>query len=121
MFDKLRSLVSHRPYQPWSAAKSFDRLLQGADPWVAIGDFLDDWRSASIIERPALIAAPIKPSGEQVEYQRWAAFFAAMVEYLCLEEGLPVPQWVTRQAYILSAPWYLYRGKRPEWLAWQEE
>lgn len=67
-----------------------------------------------------LSEAPIKTVEGHPEYQRWATFFAAMVEHVSQEAGLPVPEWVTQQEYILTTPWYLYRGKRPEWLAFQE-
>lgn len=121
MLHRLRTLLSRRTYQPWSAVRAFDRLLQGTDPWIAVGDFLDDWRSASMEQRPALIRTPIASVEAHPEYQRWAAFFAAIVEYVSQEASLPVPGWVTQQEYILTTPWYLYRGKRSEWLAFQEE
>ncbi|HEY7348681.1 MAG TPA: hypothetical protein VH599_10235 [Ktedonobacterales bacterium] len=108
-----------RQYQPQTAAAAFDRLLQGTDPWVAIGDFLDDWRRSPERKRAALIAEPIAEAGANPEFQRWAAFFAGMVERLCWSAGLPAPAWTTRPAYYLPKPWYLYPGTRIR--AWLEE
>ncbi len=107
-------------YQPWTAAATFARLVQGANPWLAIGEFLDDWRFASPEQRLSLIATPL-PVPVAPEHHRWAAFFAAMVEELCQQAGIPVPTWTERTEYVLEEPWYLHKGHRPEWRAWQEE
>lgn len=109
-----------RPHQPSTVTDMFERIRAGSDPWIVIGDFLDDWRSALPEQRPALVSTPISDVNTDLHLHRWAAFCAAMVEQLCLEAGLAVPQWVFRPAYVLSEPWYLYRGRRPEWRAWQE-
>lgn len=109
-----------RPYQPSTVTETFERISAGSDPWLVIGNFLDDWRSVPPEQRPALVATPISAVSSDPHLLRWAAFCAAMVEQLCLEAGLAVPEWVFRPAYVLSEPWYLYRGRRPEWRAWQE-
>ncbi len=109
-----------RPYRPRTATDTFERIRAGSDPWIAIGDFLDDWRSVPPEQRQELVTTPITAMSEAPHLQRWAAFCAAMVEQLCLEAELAVPAWVDQPAYVLDSPWYLYRGKRAEWRAWQE-
>lgn len=108
-----------RQYQPQSVAAAFERLLQGTDPWIAIGDFLDDWRRTARKKRAALVTNPIAEAGADLQLQRWAAFFAAMVETLCLKDGSPAPAWTVRQEYRLPSPWFLYPGTRLR--IWQEE
>jgi hypothetical protein len=101
---------------------TFQYIPRGTRPWAAIGNFLDDWRiTTSDEQRRAMVVAPLPSAGENQELQRWAAFCAAMVEVLCTEAGIAVPDWTTRLEYCLSEPWYLYPGKHPEMRAWQEE
>lgn len=106
-------------YRPNTVAQAFEQIKTGSDPWITIGDFLDGWHAATG-QQQSLVAASIIVAGEEPALLRWAAFFAAMVEELCLEAGLAVPGWVNQPEYVLADPWYLYRGKRPEWRAWQE-
>jgi len=59
---------------------------------------------------------PITPASTQ-ETQRWAAFCAAMVEWLCSEANLPVPAWTNQPCYILPEPWFLDEESRSQcWL-----
>ena len=109
-----------RAYRPRSAALAFSRILHHTDPWIAVGDFVDDWRRTPPAERAALVERPIASAEKRQELQRWAAFFAAMVEVLCQEAGLPIPAWTARPEYFLSEPWYLYPGNHPQLRAWQE-
>lgn len=89
----------------YSAAESFARIKQEENPWVAFGDFLDDWRRSQPEDRFALV---VQPLGETLtpEEQRWAALFAATVEQLCSQENLSPPAWTTSPRYYLSEPWY---------------
>ncbi len=96
--------------------ETFDRICNGESPWVAIGDFLDDWRRSSVEHRYELVEAPIAPAPTP-EMDRWAAFCAAMVDWLCWQDGLPSPSWVAQESYKLPEPWFLYEGKRLR--AWQ--
>jgi len=89
----------------YSAAESFDRLRQGEDPWVALGDFLDDWRRSLHADRLVLVQEPLQEPLTPEE-QQWAALFAATVEQLCTQEQLPRPSWTTIPKYYLSEPWY---------------
>jgi hypothetical protein len=101
----------------------FEYILSGTPPWVAIGNFLDDWKytANSDEQRHAMVVDSLPPAGSEPELQRWAAFCAAMVEVLCSEVGIEAPEWTARPEYRLAEPWYLYPGKHPELRAWQEE
>jgi len=97
-------------------AETFERICQGTTPWVAIGDFLDDWRRSAVEHRYELVETPIAPAPTP-ELQRWAAFCAATVEWLCWQDDLSFPAWTDQESYVLSEPWFLYEGKRL--VAWQ--
>jgi hypothetical protein len=89
----------------YSAGESFERLRQGEDPWVALGDFLDDWRRSKRDDRLDLIVQPLGEVSTPEEL-RWAALFAATVEQLCTQDQLPPPSWTATPSYSLSEPWY---------------
>lgn len=98
-------------WQRQTIAETFARIqAEPAQPWVAIGDFLDDWRRSAVGDRLELAALGIAPAGDDPALQRWAAFCAAMVEWLCWEDHLPFPAWTNRDEYRLSQPWFLYPG-----------
>lgn len=99
-----------------TAEETFSRISNGTTPWVAIGDFLDDWRTSAVQDRLELVNAPIAHASTP-ELQKWAAFIAAMVEWLCWQDGLPFPEWTDQQGYILTEPWFLYNGRNLR--AWQ--
>ena len=42
----------------YTALESFDRIKKGEDPWVAHGDFLDDWRRSNHEDRLELVNEP---------------------------------------------------------------
>jgi hypothetical protein len=102
-------------YQPQTVAATMQRIDDGTDPWVALGDFLDDWRRTPATERPGLVASPV-PSVSDLNV-RWAALLAAAVECLCAQDGLEFPAWTGYPQYRLSEPWFLYPGWRLR--AWQ--
>lgn len=89
----------------YSAAESFERIRGGENPWVALGDFLDDWRRTDHEDRFALVAQPLQEVSTPEE-QRWAALFAATVEQLSSQEGFSPPYWTTLPRYCLPEPWY---------------
>ena len=92
-------------------AETFERILQKpSQPWVALGDFLDDWRRSAHEDRLDLVRAPIADAGATLELQQWAAFCAATVEWLCWQDELPFPAWTSKREYHLSKPWFLYPG-----------
>ena len=90
--------------------------MNGNTPWIAIGDFLDDWRRTPVGHRRELVTDPIAPAPTP-DLQKWAAFCAAMVEWLCWQDGLAFPGWTNQDSYNLQEPWFLYKGWRLR--AWQ--
>ena len=108
--------MSRNPeYQPQTAAATLSLILEGLDPWLAVGQFLDDWRRTDPADRLRLVSEP--PASATGPDLRWAALLAAAVEWLCAQDGLPFPPWTSRPAYRLSEPWFLYPG--PRLRAWQ--
>ncbi|GCF10906.1 hypothetical protein [Dictyobacter arantiisoli] len=78
--------------QPMRVA--FAAICEGETPWVALGNFSNDF-FPNEDRREALIKDPIEePQGVSVELHRWAVFCAASVEYLCHKYDLTVPDWV---------------------------
>ena len=106
-----------KPYHCQTISQTFERIQQGTTPWVAIGDFLDDWKRSAPENWSALVVEPIANHGGDADLRRWAAFCAAMVEWMCWKERLPFPSWTARDVYLLPEPWFLYRGWRLR--AWQ--
>ncbi len=99
-----------------TVAETFTRIVQGTNPWVAIGDFLDEWRRSDAKDRFALIQEPIAPASTP-EMRKWAAFCAAMVEWLCWQDDVATPDWTDQDSYVLPDPWFIYEGRRL--YAWQ--
>lgn len=94
-------------YQTHTVAQTFEAICHNQTPWVAIGNFLNDWWYYASDERRSLIDESL-PFAETRAVQRWAAFCAAMVEYLCTQENISCPEWTTQQQYILQEPWFYY-------------
>lgn len=96
-------------------AYAYQRICQGEDPWTALGDFSNAWYSYAKHIRPDLVKEPlIKPEQETECTQRWGAFCAASVEYLCDLHHQPCPEWVHDSYYILDTPWwYTQRADDP--------
>jgi hypothetical protein len=101
------------PYQ-WqrqTIAETFTRIGQHPDqPWVAVGDFVDDWHRSAVEDRLELVEMGIEDEEIDMASRRWAAFCAAMVEWLCWQDGLPFPAWTNNARYHLPDPWFLYPG-----------
>ena len=102
-------------FERQTAAETLRLITEGVDPWLALGQFLDDWRGEKLAQRPGLVSEPLPDVSHG--YLRWAALLAAAVDYLCAEEGLPAPPWTSRPEYWLGEPWFLYPGWRLR--AWQ--
>src|SRR5262249_9518945 len=84
-------------WQQQTIAATFERIRRDPDhPWVAVGDFLDDWRFTTREDRPELVREGIAPAGGTLDLRRWAAFCAAMVEWLCRQDELPFPTWTSQ-------------------------
>lgn len=110
--------LTKKQWLPQTIAETFERICgRNKDtPWVAIGDFLDDWRRTPVEHRRELVMQPIA-AAPTAELQQWAAFCAAMVEWVCWQDHLPFPEWTKDESYRLSEPWFLYKGWRLR--AWQ--
>lgn len=102
-------------YQAQTAATSLRLVAGGVDPWLALGQFLDDWRRTDPAQRPRLASEPLP--AVSAEHLRWAALLAAAVDWLCAQARLPSPPWTSRPEYRLPEPWFLYPGWRLR--AWQ--
>jgi hypothetical protein len=102
-------------YRAQTACTTLQLIADGVDPWLALGQFLDDWRGMVTTRRSGLITEP--PKEVCVEHLRWAALLAAAVDWLCAQEQISPPAWIHRPEYWLADPWFLYPGWRLR--AWQ--
>lgn len=89
----------------YTLSESFERILQGEDEWVSHGDFLDDYKHATLEQRPGLVRDPL-PCPKTENQRRWAALFTATAIQLCIINGIPIPAWVKDQKGFLADPWY---------------
>ena len=88
-------------------AVTYQEICQGETPWVALGNFMNDWFDYARDKRIQLVADPISlPESLNTDIQRWAAFCAASVEWLSERYNIPCPTWVHNPAYILAEPWF---------------
>ncbi|HEY7833333.1 MAG TPA: hypothetical protein VIG30_07175 [Ktedonobacterales bacterium] len=98
-------------WQRQTIAETYTRIISDPEhPWLALGDFLDDWRFTTVADRPELVSEPIALVEDNLEVLRWGAFCAATVEWLCRQDGLPFPSWTSQPKFVLSDPWFLYPG-----------
>lgn len=97
-----------------SARGTLIRIVDGTAPWVAIGDFLDDWNRSDYDARDQMIREPLS-STDSEELARWAALIAAAVDWLAWTaepDRITPPAWVDAPEFILPRPWFLYPGWR---------
>jgi hypothetical protein len=102
-------------YRLTPLATAFDAVTRGADPWLVLGDFLDDWRRADIEQREELMRAPliVAPEADD-DTRRWAALFAAVADWLCWRNDprLARPSWVDQAVFRLDRPWFVMPGQK---------
>lgn len=105
-------------YRLSTVTQSFERVRRGEDPWLALGDFIDDWRRAEHDQRALLIADPVRTTARSPQ-RRWAALFASVVDWLCwvAEPRVDPPVWLTDMVYVLPEPWFVVEGTALR--AWQ--
>jgi len=108
-------MTSSKTYQAQTAAATLRLIADGVDPWLALGQFLDDWRRTGPTHRRSLIGEPLPDVS--AKHRRWAALLAAAVDSLCSQDRVVPPPWTSRPEYRLSEPWFLYPGWRLR--AWQ--
>ena len=89
-------------------ALTYQDICQGEDPWLPLGNFMNDFFGYHTDLREELLNDPIQePANTTPEQHRWATFCAASVEYLCQKYDVPCPQWVHDSAYEkLPEPWF---------------
>src|SRR5438128_6836500 len=88
-------------------AVTYQEICQGEAPWVALGNFMNDWFDYAKDRREQLVVEPISlPESPSNHAHRWAAFCAASVEWLCERYGVSCPSWVHNPAYYLPEPWF---------------
>jgi len=91
----------------YTMAYAYEQIQAGEEPWVELGDFMNEWFVYSVERRAELVAeAPDLPEKPTSEEYRWACFIAASVEYLCQTYAIPCPSWVHEKSYQLEEPWY---------------
>jgi hypothetical protein len=90
-------------------ARAYEEICAGEEPWVALGNFMNEWFMYATDRRTELVAeAPVEQQVPMPEEHRWACFIAASVEYLCQEYAVPCPAWVHEHPddYWLEERWY---------------
>ncbi|MGH2498013.1 MAG: hypothetical protein ACRDIV_25205 [Ktedonobacteraceae bacterium] len=88
-------------------AVTYQEICKGETPWVALGNFMNDWFDYAKDKRVQLVSDPISlPESLNTHTQRWAAFCAASVEWLCERYNVPCPSWVDNPAYRLAESWF---------------
>ena len=94
-------------------AVTYTEICQGESPWIALGNFMNDWFDYAKDRRAALVCDPITlPAMTDAETFRWAVFCAASVEWLCATYGIDCPSWVHNPLYTLAEPWFDSPGAR---------
>jgi hypothetical protein len=94
--------------QPQTIQQSYKDICEGENPWLPLGNFMNDFFSNFADRRMDLVHDPIQgPEQPTVEQQQWAVFCAAAVEYLCEKYDLSAPAWIREPAYVsLAEPWF---------------
>jgi hypothetical protein len=88
-------------------ALTYAEICQGETPWVALGNFMNDWFDHAKERREQLVVeAIVLPPQPTKEMLPWAAFCAASVEWLCARYKVSCPSWVFDPAYTLAEPWF---------------
>lgn len=102
-------------------ALTYQEICQGERPWVALGNFMNDWFDYAKDRREQLVAEPIfLPESPNSDALRWAAFCTASVEWLCERYGICCQSWVHTSPYCLPEPWFdapnAHKPEVQEWL-----
>ena len=103
------SVETKEPYPELYTMKvSYENICLGETPWVALGNFMNDFFGYARGRRADLIAEAISmPLDATREQQQWAVFCAASSEYLCNKYHLSCPSWVQDPFFTpLPDPWY---------------
>ncbi len=88
-------------------ALTYKEICQGEQPWVALGNFMNDWFDYAKDRRVQLVADPIfLPESPSDDALRWATFCTASVEWLCERYSVSCPSWIHASPYCLADPWF---------------
>jgi hypothetical protein len=67
-----------------------------------MANFVDEFRIASRDRKIEMVEKP----GLHFKKRIHNSYFAASVEYLCLESHIPIPGWVHNKKYFLEEPFF---------------
>lgn len=98
-----------------SILAAFAEICKGETPWVALGNFSNDFFEDEE-RREALIHDPIflpKDITHDQEVYCWAVFCAASIEYLCHKYHLPCPSWVDQYPPLEHAWFHSHAETNP--------
>jgi hypothetical protein len=88
-------------------AFAYREICEGQMPWVALGNFMNEWFDYSIDAREFLVTEDLPmPMMETQKTIQWAAFCAASVEFLCEKYQIDCPNWPFNPKYYLSEVWF---------------
>ncbi len=104
-------------YERGTALEYFLQIKRPEDFRYSKGNFLDDFRYANDTERIRMVRETIPPEQMNEDQQKYAAFFAAMVEHVCYHTGIEIPSWTHHEIFFLSEPWFTRNSWRLR--AWQ--
>jgi len=101
-------------------ALTYQEIVQGEEPWVAMGNFMNDWFAYAKDKRTQLVAEPVILTGEaNTDNIYWATFCTASVEWFCDRYEVPCPSWVHAVSYRLLKPQFDFPCEyKPEVRAW---
>jgi hypothetical protein len=90
---------------------TYQQICSGEDPWIALGNFINDFFGNFPELRAELVREQIElPVDADLEKRRWYVFCVATVEYLCREYDVSCPLWVLDSTCGLDEPWYYSLG-----------
>lgn len=69
---------------------------------IKIANFVDEFRRASHDQKLKMVEKPELHFKKRIHN----SYFAASVEYLCLESHIPIPGWVHNKKYFLKEPFF---------------
>jgi hypothetical protein len=88
-------------------SRAYKQICSGEEPWIALGNFRNAWYGYAKDIRFDLVKDPPEQPEQDTEHtQRWRAFCAASVEFLCERYAVPCPAWGHDPCYTLATPWW---------------
>jgi hypothetical protein len=97
--------TTNRTFQ--TIAEAYRQMCKGQEPWIALGNFRNAWYGHAKDRRVELVSEPLGKPAQDTEFaNRWGAFCAATVEFLCERYAILCPQWVHEPGYTLETPWW---------------